>query len=75
MRSVRKGEVLTRRDALKLAMAGALSPLLSLLPEREPRIWVDPRITMDYSWFILSKNKADHSIIGLPLPVQKEACK
>ena len=26
---------LSRRDAIKLAMAGALSPLLSLLPERE----------------------------------------
>ena len=28
---------MTRRDAIKLAIAGALSPLLSLLPEREAR--------------------------------------
>ena len=32
--------MLSRREAIKLAIAGALSPLLSLLPEREDRnVW------------------------------------
>ena len=43
---------MTRREAIKLAVAGALSPLLSLLPEREPTILVDPTLTMAHDWFL-----------------------